>query len=475
MSALARPVLLLLTLLACSASTAHAAEFAFSDNSVKKDVLTPEQSADLGRGAGASVMRVDLAWDWVEFNEGQFDWRKADRIYWSLMWRGMKPLWVLGGAPQWARSEGQDCVASCHYPPAPERLADWAAYVRAVAERYPQAAGFEIWNEPNHATAWRGGIDPEHYTTLLKAAYEQVQLAAPHVPVISGGLAGVLVQSASSPHMAIGEFFERMYRAGAVGHFDAIGIHAYPEDRDHWRTYRVMSQTLEARDRYRDRSPLWITELGVSTSDGRFTEAEQSTILTHLWARLRGRADVQGVAMLSMIEDDQWGWWSTDRGYGLVRREGLEPKPAYCMFARFNGTDHQCPLTVARPRPQDAQVHRWDAQMLVQAAADAARVHHSRTGTYRTVTSRALNAIDSRISSWALLGVERAGAAADPARVLVKPLANGGDGVTICNASRADKTYCILLVWAGQWNYGATTASVADTAAATERRSSGTW
>ena len=63
----------------------------------------------------------------------------------------------------------------------PWNLADYAAFVKTVLQRYASVGvhAYEIWNEPNISAFWSPRPDPERYAHLLKLAYVAVKSADP--------------------------------------------------------------------------------------------------------------------------------------------------------------------------------------------------------------------------------------------------------------------------------------------------------
>ena len=110
--------------------------------------------------------------------------------------------------------------------PAQAHYDEMATFAVAVAKRYPESAGIEVWNEPNYPRFWGGWPEPDLYAKMLKEVAGALHAGVPGMPVVSGGLSP---HSDSDKH-AIGftNFLERLYELGAAQEADAIGIHPYP-------------------------------------------------------------------------------------------------------------------------------------------------------------------------------------------------------------------------------------------------------
>lgn len=446
--------------------------FGFNDNSVSGTQLNATSSATAASGDGASSSRVTLDWAWVQPTPAAPNFGMFDAIYNADLARGIRPLFVLFGAPSWTWASGASCSAgsTCNYPPATSHNADWQTFVAQVAARYPKLAGIEIWNEPNQSWAWAGGLDPARYTQLLSLAYTAIKAVNPSVPVIGGALATDLGSTATSTSIPVQLFVQSMYDNGARGHMDGLSIHPYPGAMDWWYTYKAMSVTTEVRDANGDSVPLWITEFGMSTTDG-WTEAQQALVDSNLLQPLLAYPGVAGVYIHTLIDPTSAPATSPERGYGVINAN-ITPKPAYCDIANALHSGYVCPSGVAQPVPTTTQSQRWQAENLVQAAANAAIAWHNTAGTYQGLTTVGLHALDPRVSAVPLTQANP-GPSADPSQIAVYQVAPSG--LLLCNASQADRSYCIYTQYRSGWTYGMATGSVYQAAYNVQHGVSSTW
>ncbi|HEV2821330.1 MAG TPA: hypothetical protein VGW11_12570 [Solirubrobacteraceae bacterium] len=97
-------------------------------------------------------------------------------------------------APRWAVAQAAEASGRERIVPDPRHFADFA---EAVARRYPDAAAFTVWNEPNHNVfllpQWKGGsggelepASPHVYRAMLHAAVPRLREAAPDATVLIG-------------------------------------------------------------------------------------------------------------------------------------------------------------------------------------------------------------------------------------------------------------------------------------------------
>ena len=313
--------------------------FGFNDNGVRAGQLSPEQDAALTADIGGNVSRITMDWRWVEARRGVRDFSQYDSIYHALLARGIRPVWVITYAPQWAFDPGVDCnqwARECRFPPAPEHLDAWRSFVTDVVTRYPHSEAIEAWNEPNLDYFFSPSPDPARYTTLLATTYDAVKAVQPAMPVLGGSLSTNQIDYADGGSMSLATFLDAMYRHGAGAKMDGISFHPYP-----WSTSvepgslfdRSFEQVRSVRDRHGDSGKrLWITETGASTThyDPPFTEAEQAEVSVAMLRLASRMPDVEAFMFHTLVE-----YRSPPPlvGFGVVRHD-LSPKPVYCALAR---------------------------------------------------------------------------------------------------------------------------------------------
>lgn len=440
------------------------AHFGFNDSSSVAGTLSYDDAAAVQARVGATSTRLLIHWSWVENKPDVHSWGIFDGVYWASIKAGIKPLIVFTGAPQWAQRVDTTCV-QCDLPPSRSHDADWQDVLRQLVTRYPDAAGIEIWNEPNLGWAWRSGPDPVRYTELLKLAHSAIKSVRPSMPVIGASLAPVLVDATSGDHYGVRPFLKSMYANGARGHMDGIALHPYPYGVNFGTSFKAVGLAREVRAMHGDdATPLWLSELGLTTSGGAFSEHDQAIAVPKLYTTMRQDPEIRGIYVHTVLENDNPT--VSERGYGVMRAD-LTPKPAYCALAMANASTWRCPDTISPAAPSATQNHHWDAQILLQAAADAARRVHLARGSYRNVTAADLSARDSRLRSTSPSGDVTPGPDADPTHVGVWPVTDGRDGLLLCNASRGDRSYCIYTFWDGDRNYGSIAGTVYGAAGAT--------
>lgn len=111
-----------------------------------------------------------------------------------------------------------------------------------------------FWNEPNNLSHWDRDLDPgwERYAALVSAASAAVKAESPAVARLLGGISPI------DP-----DFVTRMDRLGALDHLDAVAVHGFPLDWNHWSIHEWPERLAAIREV--TTLPIWVSEVGVST------------------------------------------------------------------------------------------------------------------------------------------------------------------------------------------------------------------
>ncbi len=111
-----------------------------------------------------------------------------------------------------------------------------------------------LWNEPNNLSHWNFKLDPnwERFADMVKRASAAIRAVNPRLPIVLGGVSSCDI-----------DFLRNMASQGVMEHVDAVGVHGFPLDWNHW-------QLTEWPDRIREAHevsglPVWVTEVGVSS------------------------------------------------------------------------------------------------------------------------------------------------------------------------------------------------------------------
>ena len=187
-----------------------------------------------------------------------------------------------------------------------------------------------IWNEPNNKSHWDFGIDPEWsaFAGMARLAGEAIAAESPRLMRVLGGI---------SPIDPL--FIQNMTAQGVLNHVDAVAVHGFPLDWNHW-TIDEWPDKLREIQSVTD-LPVWVSEVGVSTFGA---EEVQEFGLRRTAELLLGRAP--RIHWYSLYDLPR-AWPATTRHreaegssyyrhfyMGLLREDG-SPKRACRQFAEF--------------------------------------------------------------------------------------------------------------------------------------------
>jgi beta-xylosidase len=191
----------------------------------------------------------------------------------------------------------------------------------------PMIEAFKIWNEPNNLSHWDFHLDPKwvEFAQLAEIGAREIRAIRPDLPIILGGI---------SPIDPL--FINLMKSYGLLTHFDAVAVHGFPLDWNHWKLedWPVKIAEIQAVTEL----PIWVTEVGVSTFGA---EEVQVFGLKRTTELLKGL--VSRIYWYSLL-DLPPSWQATTRHkesegssyyrhyyMGLLRADGT-PKPAAEFF-----------------------------------------------------------------------------------------------------------------------------------------------
>lgn len=111
-----------------------------------------------------------------------------------------------------------------------------------------------LWNEPNNMSHWDFGVDPEWHTfaEMVKRAADAVQAETPGLCRVLGGISPI------DP-----KFILNMRGQGVLDHVDAVAVHGFPLDWNHWTIHEWPEKLTEIQ--HVTDLPVWVSEVGAST------------------------------------------------------------------------------------------------------------------------------------------------------------------------------------------------------------------
>jgi len=277
-----------------------------------------------------------------------YDWRAFDRLFARAAHRRVRMLPVLTGSPRWA-------YAKQTTPPlGPAGRRAFYDFTRAAAKRYGPTGTFwsrrgvpkalrayywQVWNEPNLPSYWKGRPNAREYAGFLSGASDAANRGDSEVRIVVGGLPYSSNRGAVDPR----DFMRGMFRAnrGIYRKFTAVGLHPYARNPSLvLQAVRAMRITMNDIGRMGGKS-IYLTELGWATgrSDGRFqvSERTQASYFRDVYGRLigaRNRYNIRGAIWFS-ISDVRNPWFWGERT-GLLRSNGSH-KPSWMSLTRVTG------------------------------------------------------------------------------------------------------------------------------------------
>jgi beta-xylosidase len=134
-----------------------------------------------------------------------------------------------------------------------------------------------LWNEPNNLSHWNFQLDPDwrRFSELVRVTATAIRNVNPHLPIVLGG-----VSSCDS------DFLRLMASHGVMEYVDAVGVHGFPLDWNHWQLEEWPDRIAEAA--LVTGKPIWVTEVGASSFGA---EEVQAMGLERMLALIRGRCD----------------------------------------------------------------------------------------------------------------------------------------------------------------------------------------
>jgi beta-xylosidase len=211
---------------------------------------------------------------------------------------------------------------------------------------------FKIWNEPNNLSHWDFTMDPEwrEFSAMAGLAAESIRTARPELPIVLGGISPIDVR-----------FIRLLKGYGLLDLVDAVAVHGFPLDWNHWQINEWPDRVREIEDE--SGLPVWVTEVGVSTFGA---DEVQVFGLQRTAELLLGR--VERIYWYSLL-DLPPTWEATTRHkesegssyyrhfyMGLIRADGT-PKPSLERFDPamglcqwFHFEDHRLEFAVERLR-----------------------------------------------------------------------------------------------------------------------------
>lgn len=310
------------------------------------DAVTPEiEGLDQLTQIGAEFVRVPINWSAAEPTEGQeLDWTVADRANDTLEAAGLKPLWTVTSSPCWAAEDEDNCedFSPSYAPSAGKGVEAYGSFVAEVAERYPDAFGIQIWNEPNTPKFWIPTPDAERYREIAVAAADAVDATGSKVPLVLGGPSPVTAEEAAEKPEKIeqNEFLTEVLSGDDRPDVDAATLHPYSlliEDADPIdASIELFESGADAIEAAAPGLEVWVSEVGLTTAGKNSVSAEeQASGLAELIEVFSARTDVITIHRIFDQADPPFPF---EAGFGVIESDGVTQKPAFCAVGEAVGS-----------------------------------------------------------------------------------------------------------------------------------------
>jgi hypothetical protein len=238
--------------------------------------FAPLNSSDFVRMGQAKVgsLRFQITWSSMQQSRGgPINFAATDAKVAGAAFEGIEPFPTLFGTPKFESGCGSvDCQR--HIETSKTALADWGAFVKAVANRYGTKGSFwaanpsipkdpitryQVWNEVNNTTQHN---TPQSYTKLVKATDSALGSVDKKTQVILSGMFG---EPPNNPKNDAWNYLNSMYKAGAGPHFDGAALHPYAI-KPSGLSAPIKKMRAAMKKGHDASTPLYITEIGWGSS-----------------------------------------------------------------------------------------------------------------------------------------------------------------------------------------------------------------
>jgi len=315
----------------------------FNAGGINTGLASPSTVASITVAMHGTILRQAINWAKAQNSQQvtgacPIHWKEIDNMYRSFVTRGVRPLWNIADAPNWANRLCLSRTHSCG--PDAAHVVDYVNFVRLIAHRYPLSAAVEVWNEPNLQKYW-DHPDPSLYSDLLAATWNGLQADHSPMRVLGGALSCLGSENGTADSIGLGPqwFLTVMRTKGVLGDpasgiaaaMHALSIHPYemhPDGYDYFtETFRKVDEVLETRN-----IRLVVDELGApvgpdyTLQSSCETLARQYKLLDRQGNHVRRFEDVDAVLFHSDMNSHE-STASNHDGYGFGEIENIYDTP----------------------------------------------------------------------------------------------------------------------------------------------------
>ena len=344
-------------------------------DALSMSVADSQKELDRQRSAGVGLIRQYIWWDRIETAPGRYDWSRMDQLVKDASARGVQILPTLLYTPSFYSSKPQGSTSTAQFPPTdPQTLARFAT---AMVDRYgtggtywckplfpglpPQCPDsylpityWEVWNEPDYPSWWKGAPNPAEYLELLKPVSTAIRAADPAAKVVLGAMT-------NAGGGTTGGYLEQLYELGAKDYFDVLSLNPYALDVGAMVAYIRGQRAIAAR--HGDAAkPVYITEYGWATGGNStyvvVTNPQCQGAL--LYAATKRLWELRDELLIHAVAQFQWHDVKTTSTlwphYAGVYDADDQPKPSLAAYrAAIAGDPAPAGMTLAEACPENRQ------------------------------------------------------------------------------------------------------------------------
>jgi hypothetical protein len=367
---LRRPLTVLLLGLFISCSSIADDSFIIGvDTHLMNKTTTSAKALQLLEAAGVDSVRDDAYWSSAEPRRGLMRIEPAWQAYLSkAQEHHLRPLLVLG--------YGNPFYDNYAKPRKPNVREAYGNYISFVTKQLTDSVDFyEIWNEWDKENP----VDPvfaRDYSILIEEASRRIRSNQRPMVILAGAV--------TSQGMDLG-FADRLVESGILNHVDGLSLHPYVHCRaderntpENWIAWlRRISDDLKEKTRNKTAVPLYLTEMGWPSNEGRCggDEKTQAAFLARSFFLAQTMPNIKGMwwnGLLNDGPDDS----DPEQNFGLLNQD-LSIKQAYLTLKAISPTLHQYRYDAEKSREIDSQYllrfARGSEQIMVAWTAGLAR------------------------------------------------------------------------------------------------------
>jgi hypothetical protein len=301
---------------------------------------------------GVRIIRQALLWKEIERKRGRYDWAHWDQYVGDLARHGIEVMPIIFDAPRWRQRKLPNRNARRDWAAVPPKNGAIARFAARLVRRYGPDGSFwaanpeieplpvrvwQIWNEPNLPRYWAPRPNAAEYVAMLQATSRAIKREDPDAEIVTAGMPDSRLRRV----IPLYAYITQMYEAGARGAFDALAVNAYSE------RPRGMIENLEKTraimSYFRDRSKMWVTEVGWGTGGPKYrfrvSRSLQASLVGQALRKLRDnrwRLGIKGFIHYMWQDAPPYGdtpdFWGLHTG--LHDKQGRE-KPSYRVFRKL--------------------------------------------------------------------------------------------------------------------------------------------